>query len=256
MAQPMCRAIQRARSSSSIEGIGSCDPSASHPCYENLLVSLGPASRTLDEVDTQLYLRWIKLVSQPIEGTQIVFHPFKETSGNEEATARWLALLRSACRHSLRFLAAAAANRVAQPPATATGRSALDLEILAFLGLLTVVDAKSPAATISVPEQHRTLAASLLALLLVLGLHRTLRIHILSFTLQQKTSAPSLSPALSFHWPLCTHSRPSHLLLLLSFLQLRKALPSEMPLTSMMKHPSQMDLPYAKELSVPSPSKL
>lgn len=159
-----------------------------------LLASLGPATRTLDESDVQLYLRWIKLVSQTIGQFQLVFLPFKH--GAQEFVGRWLSLLRLACKHSLRFLASASASRASQP-SPASSQSTLDLEILSFLGLLTGVDACSPANSISLHGKDHTLASSLLALLLDFGLHRTLRDHILSFTIQQKAAAPSLAPALS-----------------------------------------------------------
>ncbi|SPO20088.1 related to ubiquitin protein ligase e3 [Ustilago trichophora] len=160
-----------------------------------LLVSLGPATRALDQSDVELYSRWITLVSQSIDGIPLVLHPF--IHGQQDATSSWLPLLRLACKHSLRFLASAAASRAAKP-STADPSSPLDLGTLAFLSLLTGVDASSPANSIQIRGgAHLTLASSLLALLLDLGLHRTLRAHILSFTIQQKSSAASLSPALS-----------------------------------------------------------
>lgn len=160
-----------------------------------LFVSLGPSTRALDQTDADLILRWTRLVSKSIDGFQLVFLPFKQ--GPHQAASNWLSLLRLSCKHSLRFLATAAAYRVAQP-STSSSQSPLDLEVLAFLGLLTGADAHSPANTILLQQQHQTLATSLLAFLLDLGLHHTLRTHMLSFTVEQKaSSSPSLASALS-----------------------------------------------------------
>ncbi|CDW95491.1 hypothetical protein [Sporisorium scitamineum] len=160
-----------------------------------LLVSLGPESRALDQSDAELFLRWIRLVLQSIDGIRLVFLPFKQPSQNAFDDS-WLSLLRLACKHSLRFLAKAAVSRTQDASATPTTPT-LDLEILAFLGLITGVDATSPANSISLGKHHQTLVTSLLSLLLKLGLHRTLRSHILSFTVQQKATATSLSSAVS-----------------------------------------------------------
>ncbi|SPO21006.1 related to ubiquitin protein ligase e3 [Ustilago trichophora] len=161
-----------------------------------LLVSLGPTTRALDQSDVELYSRWIILVSQSINGAPLVFLPF--TLDQQDATSSWLSLLRLACKHSLRLLATFADSRAAAGTSATDPSSPLDLGILAFLSLLTGVDTSSPANSIKVGGgQHLTLASSLLALLLDLGLHRTLRAHILRFTFQQKSSAASLSPALS-----------------------------------------------------------
>ncbi|SNX81740.1 related to ubiquitin protein ligase e3 [Melanopsichium pennsylvanicum] len=158
-----------------------------------LLISLGPETRSLDQDDVQLFLRWVRLVSQSIDGAQLVFLPFRQPQ--HDAIGSWLRLLRLTCKHSLRFLARAANLRAAD--SLVAHHSSLDLEILAFLGLLTGVDANSSANFISVGTENNTFASSLLALLLDLGLHRALRAHILSFTIQQKATASSLSPALS-----------------------------------------------------------
>ncbi|CBQ67807.1 related to ubiquitin protein ligase e3 [Sporisorium reilianum SRZ2] len=158
-----------------------------------LLVSLGPQSRALDQSDAELFLRWITLVSQPADATQLVFLPFQQQSAIADS---WSSLLRLACKHSLRFLAKAAASRTQDASPTPASHT-LDLQILAFLGLITGVDAKSPANSISLAKHDQTLASSLLSLLLDLGLHRTLRSHILSFTVQQKATATSLPPAVS-----------------------------------------------------------
>lgn len=155
-----------------------------------ILVSLGPATRALDQTDVELYSRWIKLVSQTVTGTPLVSHPLQQASSSHDTTNSWLSLLKLACKHSLRFLDAAAASRVAHS-ATTSPQSPLDLEILTFLGLLTSITKTSIGA------RDDTLARSLLALLLDLGLHRILRRHILSFAVQQKASTPSLSPAVS-----------------------------------------------------------
>ena len=149
-----------------------------------LLFSLGPASRTLDESDTHLFLRWVKLVSQSINGTQLVLLPFNQPHQNATLDS-WLSLLRLACKHSLRFLDRAATSRAQEPSATISSPTS-DVEILAFLGLITGVDPASPANSISLGKQSQTLASSLLSLLLHLGLHRTLRSHILSFSSQQR----------------------------------------------------------------------
>ncbi|TKY90648.1 hypothetical protein EX895_000646 [Sporisorium graminicola] len=160
-----------------------------------LLVSLGPGSRQLDQSDAELFLRWIRLVSQSIDGTKLVFLPFQLPHQNGLVDS-WSSLLRMACTHSLRFLRNAAALRIQNGSETALP-STLDVEILSFLSLITGVDARSPASSISFGKQQQTLASSLLSLLLDLGLHRTLRSHILSFTVKQKATASSLSSAVS-----------------------------------------------------------
>ncbi|GAK62249.1 HECT-domain-containing protein [Moesziomyces antarcticus] len=159
-----------------------------------LLVSLGPITRALDSTDVQLFLQWIKLVSHPVDGTPLVFHPFHHHS--QDAASSWIPLLKLASKHSLRFLTVSASSRLTEAIASPTSLD-LDLEILAFLGLLTGVDARSPAHSINIDTQQTNLASALLALLLDLGLHRTLRTHILSFTARQKSKASSLSPAVS-----------------------------------------------------------
>lgn len=161
-----------------------------------LLLSLGPASRKLDESDSRLFQSWLRLVSKPTDGKHLVFLPFQHAHQIHTLADSWPSLLRLACKHALRFLATTAASRGSSASA-ATFPSSLDMEILAFLGLITGVNAQSPANSISSAKHDQTLADSLLSLLLDLGLHRTLRNHIISFTVQQKTTATSLSSAVS-----------------------------------------------------------
>ncbi|KAJ9476742.1 putative E3 ubiquitin-protein ligase HUL5 [Pseudozyma hubeiensis] len=162
-----------------------------------LLLSLGPASRTLEQSDADNFASWLRLVSRPIsDGKQLVFLPFEPAHKSNAIVSSWPALLRLACKHALRFLTTAAASR-AEHASSPASPSALDMDLLAFLSLVTGVNPNSPSNTISLEKHGETLASSLLRLLLDLDLHRTLRAHILSFTLQQKTTATSLSTAIS-----------------------------------------------------------
>ncbi|GAC95464.1 hypothetical protein PHSY_003040 [Pseudozyma hubeiensis SY62] len=192
------------------------DPSASLPQLVSgtraLLLSLGPDSRTLEQSDADNFASWLRLVSSPIsEGKQLVFLPFDPAYKNNNIASSWPFLLRLACKHALRFLTTAAASR-AEHAYSPASPSTLDMDLLAFLSLVTGVNSNSPSNAISLDKHGETLASSLLCLLLDLDLHRTLRAHILSFTLQQKTTATSLSTAISLSLvPIHSFKAPSAL---------------------------------------------
>ncbi|KAF6766810.1 hypothetical protein PSEUBRA_000436 [Kalmanozyma brasiliensis GHG001] len=161
-----------------------------------LLVSLGPATRTLDQADADLFSSWIRIVSQSLDAIPLVFLPFKQAQ-HDPIAASWPSLLRLACKHSLRFLLTAAQLRTSDASQAASSSTPLETDTLAFLGLITGVDSNSLATTLLLDGSSGTLASFFLSLLLDLGLHRALRAHILSFSIQSKSTASSLTSAVS-----------------------------------------------------------